>query len=644
MRDLGRRIAELLISARRPPRAYSPFNRSAGLRRLPDDRLGVSVVGSLAVHGVIGILILQLTGLPSGPGTASITSVPSWVDLTAPESADASRATTSTPAARVKPRPAPPARTARSAPAGTRAPAPRPAPTTTPPPPAPATLPVSSSVASTPLDVASSPAAPDMGLEGAINAVPSMPDGDGLPDLPGARSEAIAAGSELPIVTSAAGPQPARALTAALGVEDVPMDLRTALESPSAESPAPLPAQSAATVQSPASPPALSVPRLRETPASRPTASAPGGSEPSSRPRTKPVAAESRRGVAIGGSPGSAKVRFDGPRTRTTQQDLETVTGRISLGSADRVVLYLNETPTDLVVGGDGFRTPVRLQPGANRLRAVATGPDGIEAEDSIAIEYTAPAPAARGVTLSSPADDTVVTPEDPPVVVVEGRVEDRSLTTLWLVVNDRRIAVRASEGRFRKVVPMIEPALRIWAETGHPGDQSERSQIVTVRAVGRRAPSGVLLIEWPAGTHDLDAEVSALWRSHPDRLDEGTQPVRLAGVLKPSGTGPADTFWLRNPRAGAYTIVLRYRGLPPDGELRPTLYVPEGDGLGARPVRPIRLEGTGKAVVARALLPQGVLWEQNEWFSGSSESVDTVIKFRFPEGINWVERKVDLQ
>jgi len=90
--------------------------------------------------------------------------------------------------------------------------------------------------------------------------------------------------------------------------------------------------------------------------------------------------------------------------------------------------------------------------------------------------------------------------------------------------------------------------------------------------------------------------------------------------------------------------MIVRYRGLPPNAEVQPTLYVAERDGLAARTVRPIRLDGAGKAVLTRVLLPQGVLWEQDGWFSGSSESVDTVTKFRFPEGINWVERKADLQ
>jgi len=328
---------------------------------------------------------------------------------------------------------------------------------------------------------------------------------------------------------------------------------------------------------------------------------------------------------------------------RVTQKDVETVTGKIAGGPTDRLLVYVNEVPTELAIGVGAFQTSVPLKPGLNQLRAVATGPEGIETEDSIAIEYVPQAP-SNGVALTTPTDGLIITPEDPPVVVVEGSVDDRSATTVWLVANDRRIAVRVSDGRFRTILPAVEPTLRVWAETSRAGEPGSRSQIVTVHTTGPRKPSGVLVMEWPRGSQDLDVEVSALWRPHPDRLDEAAQPVRLAAVLKPSGTGPLDVFWLRNVRPGVYTMILRYRGLPPNGEVHPTLYVPDRDGLAARVFRPVRLDSAGKAILAKMLLPQGVLWEQDGWFSGSSESVDTVTKFRFPEGINWVERKADLQ
>jgi len=249
-----------------------------------------------------------------------------------------------------------------------------------------------------------------------------------------------------------------------------------------------------------------------------------------------------------------------------------------------------------------------------------------------------------NGIALSSPADGLIITPDDPPVVVVEGSVDDSRTTTLWVVANDRRIPVRVSDGRFRKIVPVVKPTLRVWAEASLAGEPGSRSQIVTVHTTGARKPSAILVMEWPRESQDLDVQVSAFWRAHPDNLDEVAQPVRLTAVSQPSSTGPSDVFWLRNVRPGAYSMVLQYRGLPPNGDVHPTLYVPDGDGLAMRAIRPVQLGSSGKVVLARVLFPQGVLWEQDGWFSGSSESVDTVTKFRFPDGINWVERKADLQ
>jgi len=264
--------------------------------------------------------------------------------------------------------------------------------------------------------------------------------------------------------------------------------------------------------------------------------------------------------------------------------------------------------------------------------------------DDEAGPARTAPPVPSSGIALSSPADGLNITSDDPPFVVVEGSVDDSRTTTLWVVANGRRIPVRVSEGRFRKIVPAVEPTLRVWAEVSLAGEPGIRSQIVTVHTTGARKPSAILVMEWPRESQDLDVQVNAFWRAHPDNLDEIAQPVRLAAVSQPSSTGAPDVFWLRNVRPGAYSMVLRYRGLLSDVDVHPTLYVPDGEGLAARAIRPVRLGSSGKAVLARVLFPQGVLWEQEGWFSGSSESVDRVTKFRFADGISWVERKADLQ
>ena len=318
------------------------------------------------------------------------------------------------------------------------------------------------------------------------------------------------------------------------------------------------------------------------------------------------------------------------------------MTGRVLGGPADQLSLSVNEAPTEVVLGSDGtFGASVRLQPGLNRLRAVATGPGDARAEGSISIEYV---PAGPGrIVFTSPGDGFVLGPDAPPVIVVEGTVEDKTVTTLSLLANDRRIPLKVSEGRFRKVLPIFAPVLHLRAEAAPGEGPGSRSEAITVYAGGPRKPSGVLIMEWPEGLEGLDVEASAVVRSTPDRLDGPVQTVRLPGVLRATATAPFEVFWLRGAAAGAYTVRLRHRGAWPGGDLPATLYIPDKDGLATRPLPPVRLRPSGTTVLARFLLPYGVLWEQDDWFTGYSEGSDTVTKFRIPEGISWVERRADL-
>lgn len=366
------------------------------------------------------------------------------------------------------------------------------------------------------------------------------------------------------------------------------------------------------------------------------------GEAPESRASAPPGPSGSGPGSRGGVAARGLRVEFDGPRTRVTRRQVEPLTGKVVGGTPDRLALHVNEVPTDVVLGpGGAFEASVPLQPGLNRLRAVATGPGDARAEDSISIEYV---PAAPGrIVLTSPSDGFVLGPDAPPVIVVEGQVEDKTVGTLWLVANDRRIPVKVSEGRFRKVVPLFAPVLRLWAETSRGGEPGSRSDPMTVYASGPRKPTGVLVMEWPDDIQGLDVEVSAVVRFSPDRLDGPTQTVRLPGVLKASDSAPFEVFWLRGVSSGAYTVTLRHRGAPPKGDLQATLYIPDKDGLATRRLPTVRLRPSGKTVLARVLLPYGVLWEQQDWFSGTSEGSDTVTKFRIPEGVSWVERRADL-
>ncbi len=337
---------------------------------------------------------------------------------------------------------------------------------------------------------------------------------------------------------------------------------------------------------------------------------------------------------------GRLAVRLDGPRSRVTDHEIEAVSGKILGGVPVQLALYVNGMEREVVAAAGSFEVSVSLRRGLNHLRAVAKDWRGIETEDTIAVKYVPP-PVPNGIAITSPRDGYTLPPDAPPVIVVEGQVEDWDVSTVWLVANDRRIAVRAHDGRFRKALPLLDPVIHLWAELPPNGKPPQRSQGVTVHA-GSASPShGLLLVDWPQGVASDQVKVKATWRAHPGRLDVPIRTVPLRAFGASTRDSLPEIFTLRM-KPGVYTFLLRARAVS-TGDVRPILYLPEAGHLKARELRMVSLNGTGEVVLAKILFPQGVLWEQDEWFTGQSESADTVTKFRFPEGISWTERKADL-
>lgn len=95
-------------------------------------------------------------------------------------------------------------------------------------------------------------------------------------------------------------------------------------------------------------------------------------------------------------------------------------------------------------------------------------------------------------------------------------------------------------------------------------------------------------------------------------------------------------------PNAGAYTLVLDYR--LPIGDLVKNgwgmIFVPGQRGYRVWRLGPFRLSGKGQTVLGRFLLPQGIFWDEEGWYSGSSETVDAVMRFSFEDRVMWAERR----
>ena len=600
-------------------RRYSPLNRAYGLRRLPDELLGLAFLGSVILHVALVMSLVRLTNaLPERPGGDVV-----LMDLTALTPADPPALI---PAAISGGRPAATYSAVREA--KTSAPAAGPkrdaaAPT------APRTSAPAFASRNEPVAVpAAVPAEPPLEARGPaqdgptlVSAVSASANG---PDV----TAPLAFNIDTPLDAGFA--RPAKTLTSVPSIPD------WALRIPEA------------------APPALSVqepPRTTVEPKERPAPPAPAAGlgvaankavAPVAVGATPPPAVPAQSRSRFGLNRDRALVRLDGPRAWVSDQPSQTVSGTILEGLPERLVIYVNGVPAELSPSGRTFETAALLRPGENEVRAVVTSPGGLEAEDTITVQYV-PRPSSSGIVLTSPPDGLRLGPDDPPVAVVEGELDDQSLTTVWIVANDRRIPVTASAGKFRHTVLLTDPLMQLRAEASG-GDAMRRSGTVTIHTAGARPSSGVLVVQWPAGTDGASVEVSATWRAQPERFDTAVQTMRLPAVEATTNGAPAAMFHLRGLKAGVYTLIVRYRGTASLGEVRPTLYLPDKDHLAPRALGPVSLQGAGRKVVAKVLMPQGVLWSQDEWFSGMSESVDTVTKFRVPEGISWVERKADLQ
>jgi hypothetical protein len=240
------------------------------------------------------------------------------------------------------------------------------------------------------------------------------------------------------------------------------------------------------------------------------------------------------------------------------------------------------------------------------------------------------------GVAITTPQNGYRLSPDEPPIVIVRGEVEDPEISTVVLLVNSRRVEVRVRDGKFYYPLVVLEPTTKITAEIS--ASATRRSEAIVVHGAPNPVTTGVIILDWgeakPAGAIDM----AATWRARADRVD-GQQTKLFVKQAPIPDDIPVTAFYLRNMQAGVYTFMLGYRGLGGGTPFVPKFYLTSPGIPTAREMKSSSLAGSGKVPAVRVLLPQAVLWDQDDWFTGRSEGSDTVTKFR-DDGTTWTEFK----
>jgi hypothetical protein len=152
---------------------------------------------------------------------------------------------------------------------------------------------------------------------------------------------------------------------------------------------------------------------------------------------------------------------------------------------------------------------------------------------------------------------------------------------------------------------------------------------------------AGVLFLDWGVPGPRTAAALRATWRGRADRLDSPGGPIAVKTVAAPAGS-TMDVYYVRGLRSGVYTFLLdamQGARLP----VSATLYLPLAGDAGVRRLTKVRANALGRMLVGKLLYPLGMLWDDDEWPSGRSESSETITKFTM-DGVSWIERKADLR
>lgn len=190
----------------------------------------------------------------------------------------------------------------------------------------------------------------------------------------------------------------------------------------------------------------------------------------------------------------------------------------------------------------------------------------------------------------------------------------------------------KATSGSLPKPAPTTKAREKVEDLTGNPLNRQTRSGIVVTAIRGDLK----LII---AGNSDVRILVS--FRDYPksrrERMQTKAEARRELKVTPVMAKGRQGALEAVVEKAGDGVYIIRVEPVPDGGKASFTLKLFEGGSsekvrvLGSRNL-------SGKTVLAKVLMPEGILWDDDAAFTGTLEDSDSVTKFNSQTGVYWKE------
>lgn len=334
--------------------------------------------------------------------------------------------------------------------------------------------------------------------------------------------------------------------------------------------------------------------------------------------------------LRIGTPVSKPMIKITAPAAKKVSSKVQEIGGRVKGNGITRVILSINGDSVTVPVEKEKFHWDGALVDGKNTISATAWDRNQYSATDQIIVEAI-PARNAFALSLEEPREGEVASP----VATVRGKVGDSTVDTVKLIVNRAFVEAAVKEnGSFEKTVLLQAGENSLQAEAVNAKGASARSSVLKVTVAKRNAPDILVHLYW----EDPDSELRAIiTRKKRDNLDDelaAVSAVEATAVLSAREGYRERIFAVYDAKAGAYML-----SVTGGKSARCILSVTVPSKRKTRLFGPILIAEEG-TFIGRLLMPEGVYWDEDEWFSGKIENGDSVTKYSSSEGMTWKEMK----
>jgi Glucodextranase, domain B len=217
----------------------------------------------------------------------------------------------------------------------------------------------------------------------------------------------------------------------------------------------------------------------------------------------------------------------------------------------------------------------------------------------------------------------------DESTLEVTGIVSGEGINSVDLLVNDMLWETPVQDGIFKERVLLKEGENDIKAVVSDAsGRKAEDSITVTYR------PTDIVV----RFTCPQDCKLAYKWAPHPLGIGTGSPSPDEINIKEDTG---AAVFSVRHAVPGIYTVLLGNDASEAEEvSFEAVLYGYDTAKHKARSYGPLKIQAKGELAAVKVLMPEGIFWDEDSWFSGIIRDGSVTTKYKMPEGIVWKEEE----